>query len=436
MNGAEGNAGSIPLAAMRGVSAAQALEPASLRYTGRIAVGQAMVPLLILAWLGLGIPAQFSSRAAPAEEAAASPAASYTADLNHQETDEVLISRPVGIRLQTGPFQKEPALPGQSVFRGSLLWGQRTEQAMPFVWDKGRGRLLLDLNRNRDLTDDPKSVFVSASRDNNQFFTNIHLALPAGTGDRTVRLQLQFNSYQDGSVNAYAGLCSYWQAKVSLRGTEWQFGLVESLLEDKASAAPLYLLLRPWTERQRPFNLATSTPDFCWYTTNVFFGNGAYGLDYRCYGRGESAKYQVTFKEQAPRLGELNVTGADLHRLILTTGRGQTVLLDQPQGTVKLPVGSYSLDEIWLRQGEIEVLRLNAGRVTLDEQHPATLLAGGPLTNSVDVRSLADSLQLSYQLLGADGGVYKFPRPDYQHPPEFAVFQGTNRLATGKFQYG
>jgi hypothetical protein len=45
-------------------------------------------------------------------------------------------------------------------------------------------------------------------------------------------------------------------------------------------------------------------------------------------------------------------------------------------------------------------------------------------------------LQLKYKLLGADGGAYQLPMPDYQHPPEFAVFQGTNRLATGKFQYG
>jgi hypothetical protein len=436
MNGAEGNAGSIPLADMQGVYIAPALEPPNFKHDARVAVRQAMVPLLVLAWLALGFPGQFSSRAAPAEEAAASPAASYTADLNHQETDEVLISRPVGIRLQTAPFQKEPALPGQSVFRGSLLWGPRSEQAMSFVWDKGRGRLLLDLNRNRDLTDDPKGIFVSASRDNNQSFTNIHLALPAGTGDRAVRLQLQFNSYQDGSVNVYAGLCSYWQAKVSLRGTDWQFGLVESLLEDKTSAAPLYLLLRPWTERQRAFNLATSTPDFCLFTTNVFFGNRAYALDYRCYGGGDSAKYQVTFKEQAPQLGELNVTGTGLHRLILTSGRGLTALLDQPQGTVKLPIGSYSLDEIWLRQGETEVLRLNAGRVALDEQRPANLVAGGPLTNSVEGKSQGGTLWLRYQLLGADGGAYQVPRPDHQHPPEFAVFQGTNRLATGKFQYG
>jgi hypothetical protein len=45
-------------------------------------------------------------------------------------------------------------------------------------------------------------------------------------------------------------------------------------------------------------------------------------------------------------------------------------------------------------------------------------------------------LRLNYRLLGADGGAYQLPTPDYQHPPEFAVFQGTNRLAIGKFQYG
>jgi hypothetical protein len=58
------------------------------------------------------------------------------------------------------------------------------------------------------------------------------------------------------------------------------------------------------------------------------------------------------------------------------------------------------------------------------------------LTNSVEGKPQGDALWLRYQLLGADRGVYQFPRPDRQHPPEFAVFQGTNRLATGKFQYG
>jgi hypothetical protein len=316
------------------------------------------------------------------------------------------------------------------------MWGPRPEQDMAFIWDKGRGRLFLDLNRNRDLTDDPKGLFASAPRDDSQSFTNIHLVLPAATGNRSVRLQVDFYSARGGSMGVYAGLHSYWQARLSLHGKEWQFGLVESVPDGKDPASPRYLLLRPWAERQRAFHLPTSSPDFCNFTKNIFFDNRAYELDCRYEPGGESPKYKVTLKEQTPRLGELKVTGADLHRLILTAKPAMTVVLDQPAGTVKLPVGSYALEEIWLRKGETEVLRLNAGRVAVDEQQPATLIAGGPLTNSVEAKSQGENLQFNYKLLGADGGVYQFPRPDYKHPPECAVFQGTNRLATGTFEFG
>jgi hypothetical protein len=394
------------------------------------------MPMVIVAWLGLGVSAQLSSLAAPAEPAAASPVASYTADLNYQETDEVLVSRGVGVKLQTAPFSKEPALPGQNVFRGSLLWGPRPEQAMFFIWDKGRGRLFLDLNRNRDLTDDPNGRFASAARNDNQSFTNVHLVLPAATGNRALRLQLDFSSYQGGSMGVSAGLCSYWQARLSLHGKEWQFGLVENLPDGTAPVSPQYLLLRPWGERQRAFYLTSSSADFCNFTKGVFFDTHAYELDCRYEPVSDSPRYKVTLKEQAPRLAELKVTGADLHRLILTAKPAMTVILDKPTGTVKLPVGTYSLDEIWMRKGETEMFRLNGGKVVADEHHPANLVAGGPLTNSVEGRSQGDSLTLRYQLLGADRGVYQFPRPDRQHPPEFAVFQGTNRLAAGKFQYG
>ena len=237
-------------------------------------------------------------------------------------------------------------------------------------------------------------------------------------------------------MRAYAGLCSYWQARLSLHGKEWQFGLVEAVPDGKAAVSPHYLLWRPWADRQRAFHLTSSTPDFCDFTKNVFFGNRAYELDCRYEPGGDSSKYKVMLKEQAPRLGELKVTGADLHRLILTVKPAMAAVLDAREGTVKLPVGSYTLDEIWLRRGETEVMRLNAGRVDVNEQRPASLVAGGPLTNSVEVKSQGQNLQLSYKLLGADGGAYQLPRPDNQHPPEFAVFQGTNRLATGKFQYG
>ncbi len=434
MSGAEGSLWSVPERARGGISVAWASQPSSPTRAEGIALRQAVLVLLGLA--GFSISSPSLARAAPSDPAAASPPLTHGIELLYQETDEALVSRPVGVKIQNAPFPKEPALPGQDVLRGLLLWGPRPEQAMPFIWDKGRGRLLLDLNRNRDLTDDPKGTFVGASKDSAQVFTNIHLALPTATGKRSVRLQAEFYSYQGGSMNVYAGLCSYWQARLSLRGQEWQVGFVENMPDGKAPVSPKYLLLRPWAERQRAFHLASGTPDFCSFTKGVFFGGRAFDMDYRYESGGESPKYKVLFKEQSPPLGELKVTGADLHRLILTTKPEMTVLLDHPLGTTKLPVGSYSLDEIWLRKGKVEVSRLNAGRIVVDAEHPANLVAGGPLTNSVEARSQGDSLLLNYRLLGADGGAYQFSRPDYKHPPECAVFQGTNRLATGKFQYG
>ena len=421
---------------MRTVSAGQATARLGLGWLWGFAVRRTATLLLMPVGLALGISIRSSTNAASPEPPAVLPGATYRADLDYQETDEVLIDRGVEVRLQTAPFPKEPALPGQDVYRGALLWGQKPEQELAFIWDKGRGRLLLDLNRNRDLTDDPNAIFVSASRNDSQLFTNVHLDIPTATGKRPVRLQLRFNTFQGGTIRVAAGFCSFFEARLNLHGKEWQFGLVENMPEGTAPIAPQYLLLRPWAERQRPFYLTSSTADFCNFTKSVFFDNHAYDLDYRYEPGPDSPRYKVALKEQAPRLGELKVTGADLHRLILTAKPDMTVLLDKPTGAVKLPMGKYSLDEIWLRKGETELIRLNGGSLVVQEQRPATLVAGGPLTNSVEGRPQGDALLLEYQILGADGGAYQFPRPDRQHPPEFAVFQGTNKLAAGKFQYG
>ena len=423
-------------AARRGLPVVWGLAPVCGRRMGRVGVREAMVLVIVVAWLALGVTAQFAAGVEPVEPAGASSQAGFTADLNYQETDEVLVSRPIGIRIQTAAFRKEPALDRRNVIRGVLPWGTRSEQAIPFIWEKGQGRLYLDLNRNRDLTDDAKGVLDSASRANSQSFTNIHLVLPTASGDRPVRLRLTFTSYGAGGVNVQAGLCSYWQTKISPRGNEWQFGLVEELLAENGSLPPQWMLLRAWAERQRPFNLLSASPDFCGITKNVFFDNRAYGLDFHYEAGGDAPKYRVTFKEQSLPLGELTVTGANLHRLILGAPTWMTLLLDRPAGTMKVPAGSYSVDEIWLRKGEVEVVRLGAGRVTVDPERAATLVAGGPLTNSVEVKDDPYGLYIRYKLVGADGGAYKLPRPDYEHPPEFAVFQGTNRVATDKFQYG
>ncbi len=368
---------------------------------------------------------------------AATPEASpVTVRLEYRVTSEALIQRAVGVKPEPSPFPKEPALSKREIFRGRLLWGHASEPPLAFIWDKPQGKLYLDLNRNRDLTDDPQGVFSRGTNSNYQLFTNVELPRVTAAGVRPARVQLAFGSYGAGVPYASAGLVSYWEAKASLGGREWQAGVVEDVLEAKKSVAPAFLLLRPWSERERPFHLNTSSPDFAEFSTGLFFREQSYALDCRFEAQEAAPGYRLTFSPQPARLGELRVTGAFLHRLILKEDKGLVAILDQPEGTQRIPAGNYALEEIWLRQGDTEATRFKAGRITVDPARPASLTAGGPLTNSVQLADQGYNLSLRYELLGADGSTYHFPRPDYEHPPEFAIFHGTNRLAADKFRYG
>jgi hypothetical protein len=391
---------------------------------------------LVVGWLCLGADCPLTAAAAPAESAPAASPGGFTFDLLPLQLDHARALETIPVKAQRSAFPKEPPISGRNIVRGSFQWGSRPEQTMPFIWDQGRGRLYLDLNRNQDLTDDAKGVFTSARGETYQSFTNVDLTVPTARGDRPVRLEMTLANGRGTSLRAYAGVCTWWQGRVSLHGKEWQFGLMESMFDERASGVPNFVFLRDWSERQRPVRLNYANPEGFDYTKNLVLGERAYGLDCRYVPDVGAPKYRVTFREQSPQLGELKVTGANLYRLILTEKRATTVILDKPEGVVKLPVGNYSLDEIWLREGDTVAGSFRAGRIIIEAKRTASLTAGGPLTNSVDVKSAAGSLELNYKLVGADGRSYQLPRPDYNHPPEYAVFQGTNRLATGKFQYG
>jgi len=66
----------------------------------------------------------------------------------------------------------------------------------------------------------------------------------------------------------------------------------------------------------------------------------------------------------------------------------------------------------------------------------ATLAVGGFLTNSVSVTRRGEVLVLSYRLAGQDGSDYSFAPDRPRTEPEFAVYQGDKKIASGKFQYG
>ena len=110
-----------------------------------------------------------------------------------------------------------------------------------------------------------------------------------------------------------------------------------------------------------------------------------------------------------------------------------------PVGTYG-PAGTYGSAKVWLKKGAAEAYqaertRSSAERITVSEKTPAVLTAGGPLTNSVSVSRRGKYLSMNYQLVGA-GGAYQVVNQDRSHPPEFTVYQGDKKVASGKFEFG
>ena len=65
-----------------------------------------------------------------------------------------------------------------------------------------------------------------------------------------------------------------------------------------------------------------------------------------------------------------------------------------------------------------------------------TLAAGGPLNNTVTANRQGRDLRLDYKLLGAGGQAYSLVRHGPAVQPEFAVYKGDKKIASGKFEFG
>ena len=392
------------------------------------------------ALLGLALVAVVSTRAQAAAGGTNSPVGQVvTADLNYQDVSFSFESWGVPVSPRSSPFKKEPAFGGGKVVRGMLQFAGGTSNEMAFAWNRSAGKLYLDLNRNLDLTDDADGVFsrLGGSQDNYQNFANIRLPFKMAGGTHLTCVDLSFYDY--GRLNCSAAMRSFWQGKVTLQGQEWQVGLLGTPDDQRSSLETGNLLLRPWSEHNNFFSLQSGSLEAFPFSRKLFFGNQAYQLQCTNAGQGDSAKVRVQFTDQRPSLGELRVAG-DFVRRVTLEGGSYMVVIDKPEAVVRVPVGSYGRSKVCLKKGDAEAYldgrtQSSAGRITVSDSKPAVLTAGGPLTNSVSVGRRGKYLALNYQLVGA-GGAYQLVNQDRLHPPEFTIYQGDKKVASGKFQFG
>jgi hypothetical protein len=376
----------------------------------------------------------------------ASPAAPLTtnssaATLEYQETDYTIANLGIPIETQSAPFAREPDLGTGKVLRGQLRFGDGSN-AISFIWNETAGKLFLDLNRNRDLTDDLAATFLARTRDRySQVFANI--SLPLGTGsaiNRRVLVDLDFRNYGGSRPFCSAGLRACWKGRLELNGRSWQVALPASFLSSTRRPESEELLIRPWAERDNPIDLGPGSLVAVPFSQRLFFDGRAYRVEWRDGSQSGEFKPVLQFTEAQVELGNLEIGGRFVERLILE-GDAWLVLVDRPGPAVKVPGGEYRRLRAYLKQGGTEAtlewgLAARPRRLVIDPTQTNLLVIGGPLTNAVSVARRGGYLELNYRLLGADGEPYQLTGRDYSHPPEFAVYKGGQRIASDKFQYG
>ena len=388
--------------------------------------------------LGLGT----ALRAADSVPASPPSSNAITASLEYQEANYGVFNRRVSLTVQTIPFKKEPAAVSGKIVRGVLNFGDDASQAIPFLWQRDAQKLYLDLNRNQDLTGDPSGVFVARSSETAYYFqrfTNVRLPFDTAAGKCRVLADINFWEY-NSRVNCFVMARSFWQGKLTLQGRDWQAGIVQNVVDQPDSFKEGHLLLRPWEKRNQPFNtddgLLASVP----FSRNLFVDGHAYQLDCIAGSQNGEPRPVLQFTEQSVPLGALKITGQFIHRLVLTGG-SYLVILDEPAGVVKIPVGGYIQPDIQLEQNGFEAFskasQQQVGRrITVDDKTTAVLQVGGPLTNSVIASRHGKDLRLDYRLGGVGGETYQTTRLDRSRPPEFAVYKDAKKIASGTFEYG
>jgi hypothetical protein len=366
------------------------------------------------------------------------PEAVTTVPLRVEEVQYSFLNWGVSVITQSEAFQQEPVADGK-IHRGELSFAGSRSNAIPFLWQRNAGKLHLDLNRNRDLTDDADGVFVARESKPGRYqtFANVRVPVETASGVFTQLMDLSFWDYST-RPNATAALRSFWQGRVALNGTDWQVGVVQSPFE--RNNHPGYLLFRPWERRDKPFNVGRDgSLEAANFPKRVFVGGQLYQCEFKAPLSGQDTA-RLELAGQTVPLGELRITGQFIRRMTLEGG-DNLVILDQPAGTARVPVGSYSEARVWLHDGNGEAFRESARRpsakrLVIAADRPAQLMAGGPLTNSVEVTRRGGNLLLNYKLIGADGDAYQMSARDNSRPPEFIVFSGDQRIATGKFEFG
>jgi len=273
-----------------------------------------------------------------------------TVYLDYREVNYSVINWGLTLITKSSAFKKEPVFSGSKVIRGTLQLGGSKSDEMGFAWDRAAGKLYLDLNRNLDLTDDPAGVFSCARgfNDSFQFFTNFACLSkrgwqPANAGrPQFLQLRAAYLQFGDAVFVARQGdLC---------RARNGSWALLANPIDQRTSLESGSLLLRPWGDRNKPFNLYGARWTLFRFRATCLWGTRPTNCAAPMRSRATAVKVQMQFTEQQPEAGRAE----DYRRLCAARdmeGGPYLVVLDKPAGVVKVPVGRYGQAKVCFEEG-------------------------------------------------------------------------------------
>jgi hypothetical protein len=370
-------------------------------------------------------------------------------------------------------FSKEPVYSGPGVFRGVLRLGSDTNAFVPFAWDERQQRLYVDLNRNRDLTDDPAGIFIAADR-GLQLFRGIPLQFVSPQGPYQVKVDAHVfgQGGSGGEVRVFLYVRSLWDGAIELNGKKWYVAIIDrpdGRIGPALGAKEISdrMVLRPWAERDRPFlwwhaslahmhdlshvklvtfpyRYAGNAEVFDAFNlpSNLFLEGQAYRMDCRVERAGAQAGLALSFQRFQPPLGKLQLGGDFIQRIVLDGGGapdGVTALLDAPAANVEVPLGVYARQLVLLHRpgGTNFAVGLGTNRLAVTATNEAHLDAGGPLRNTVEIASASGgTVSLQYRLANAGNLGFHLAIHNEKAPPQLTIRQADAVVGRGQFEFG
>lgn len=364
----------------------------------------------------------------------AAPSQTLQISLEPQELSEPLETYTLQCVARSQAFAKEPDLAAHRVVRGAFGFGGATNEYTGFLWDHTANRLYLDLNGNGDLADDSGSPFAGEYEGFMQLFRRLKLNLRGSSGKSAYLVDLRLGSGAPGQFQCTVAVRSVWQGHLELGGRTWQIGLAANPLAGPG-AKPQYFLFRPWEVRNEPLRLNPGTPYLADWSEKMFLAGQAFSVSANYTNQDGALHYWLSLTPAQASLGRLQVRGQFLYRLILKDASGYEAILDSTFDDEPVPAGSYQNAEVWLRHETGEAFYMGALPVHIRANERLTLVAGGPLTNTVTAQRRGEDLVMTYRLTGLRGLEYKLS-DNRTNPPSCRILAGDKELALGKFAYG